>query len=384
MPANNNPSFSPFATAMMAKALALAELGRYTVAPNPMVGCVITLDTEIIGRGFHQQAGTAHAEVHALAEVSAKIAAGQLSAAQCAHATAYVTLEPCSHTGRTGPCANALIAAGIRHVVIAMQDPFASVAGQGIALLRNAGVRVQVGLLAAQARELNRHFLSLVERQRPFVTAKLATSLDGKIALSNGISQWITQPPARMDVQAHRAQYGCILTGSQTVIQDDPLLNVRLADAPNSVTATLAKNPLATFSQPLRGVIDSQGMIDDQYHIIHGADPAAPTHVFTARNTQINAQGKCDLHDVMYQLASRSINSVWVEAGAGLVGALLSAKLVDELILYQAPVLLGHAAQDAIHLERLTSMAQRIELAITDTRHVGRDIKHTCRVIYPA
>jgi diaminohydroxyphosphoribosylaminopyrimidine deaminase/5-amino-6-(5-phosphoribosylamino)uracil reductase len=368
---------------MMSQALRLAKLGQYTVAPNPLVGCVITLDGQIIGQGQHQQAGSAHAEVHALAQVDELVQKGELQRAQLAYACAYVTLEPCSHTGRTGPCADALIKAGIGQVIIAMQDPFEQVAGRGIAKLEAAGVKVKVGLLEAEARVINRHFLSIVARQRPFVTAKLAISLDGKIALANGVSQWITQAPARQDVQRYRAQYACILTGSQTVIHDDPQLNVRLADAPPDVIQTLALNPIAQFSQPLRAIIDSHNVLDDKYQIIGKATPASPTHVFNATNTQLSANGKCDLHDVMAQLAQRQISSVWVEAGAGLVGALLTAQLVDELIIYQAPMLLGDAAKDAIHLPTLTAMTQRIELDITDTRMIGRDIKHTCNVIYP-
>jgi diaminohydroxyphosphoribosylaminopyrimidine deaminase/5-amino-6-(5-phosphoribosylamino)uracil reductase len=383
LPANDSTLFSAFDHAMMSQALRLAKLGQYTVAPNPLVGCVITLDGQIIGQGQHQQAGSAHAEVHALAQVDELVQKGELQRAQLAYACAYVTLEPCSHTGRTGPCADALIKAGIGQVIIAMQDPFEEVAGRGIAKLEAAGVKVKVGLLEAEARVINRHFLSIVARQRPFVTAKLAISLDGKIALSNGVSQWITQAPARQDVQRHRAQYACILTGSQTVIHDDPQLNVRLADAPPDVIQTLALNPIAQFSQPLRAIIDSHNVLDDKYQIIGKATPASPTHVFNATNTQLSANGKCDLHDVMAQLAQRQISSVWVEAGAGLVGALLTAQLVDELIIYQAPMLLGDAAKDAIHLPTLTAMTQRIELDITDTRMIGRDIKHTCNVIYP-
>lgn len=380
---NTRASFSAFDYAMMAQALRLAQQGQYTAAPNPLVGCVITLDEQIIGQGHHQQAGTAHAEVNALTQVSALVEQGTLDRVQLSSACAYVTLEPCSHTGRTGPCADALIHAGIGHVIVAMQDPFAQVSGRGIAKLQAAGVNVTVGLLEAEARVINRHFLSLVERQRPFVTAKIATSFDGKIALANGVSQWITQAPARQDVQRYRAQYACILTGSQTVIHDDPQLNVRLTDAPAEVAQTLALNPLAQFTQPLRAIIDSKGVLDDRFGIINAANATSPTHVFTATNTRITAAGYCDLHDVMGQLAQRQINSVWVEAGAGLVGALLAAELIDELIIYQAPVLLGGAAKDALQLPTLTQMTQRIELDIADTRIVGRDIKHTCNVIYP-
>lgn len=375
--------FSAFEHAMMSQALRLAKLGQYTVAPNPQVGCVITLDEQVIGQGQHQQAGTAHAEVHALAQVAGLVQKGELQQAQLAYATAYVTLEPCSHTGRTGPCADALINAGIGNVIVAMQDPFEHVAGRGIAKLKAAGINVKVGLLEAEARAINRHFLSIVERNRPFVTAKIATSLDGKIALANGVSQWITQAPARRDVQRHRAQYACILTGSATVRADDPLLNVRMTEAPDDVLETLNLNPLAHFSQPLRAIIDSQSQLGDTYQIIGKATASTPTHVFNGTNTRLSENGKCDLHDVMAQLTQRQINSVWVEAGAGLVGALLAAQLIDELIIYQAPVLLGDAAKDALQLPELTQMTQRIELDITDTRMIGRDIKHTCNVIYP-
>ena len=376
-------TFSAFDHAMMARALRLAQQGKYTAAPNPMVGCVITLDGDIIGEGHHQQAGTAHAEVNALLQVDELIVQGKLVATQLKQATAYVTLEPCSHTGRTGPCADALIDAQIGRVVVAMQDPFSAVSGRGIAKLQHANVQVDVGLLGDESYALNRHFLSLVERQRPFVTAKLATSLDGKIALKNGISQWITGTQARRDVQAHRAQHQCILTGSQTVIADDPKLNVRLAELPDDVQQTLATNPLAQFTQPLRAVIDSQMQISEQYQIVRDADPQAPTHVFTPDNVALTEDGKCDLSAVLDILAQQGINSVWVEAGAGLVGALLDARLIDELIIYQAPLLLGAAGKDAVDMTELTQMDQRIELDIVDTRKVGQDIKHTCHVIYP-
>lgn len=376
-------TFSAFDYAMMARALRLAKQGIYTAAPNPMVGCVITLDGEIIGEGHHQQAGTAHAEVNALWQVNELIAQGKLVATQLKEATAYVTLEPCSHTGRTGPCADALIDTHIGRVVIAMQDPYSQVSGRGIAKLQRANIQVEVGLLAAESNALNRHFLSLVERQRPFVTAKLATSLDGKIALDNGVSQWITGPEARQDVQAHRAQHMCILTGSQTVIADDPQLNVRLAELPENVQQTLAANPLAQYTQPLRAIIDSQRLISEQYQIVRDANTQAPTHVFTPDNIPLNGNGKCDLSAVLDALGQQGINSVWVEAGAGLVGAMLNARLLDELIIYQAPLLLGADAKDAINIAKLTQMDQRIELDIIDTRKVGQDIKHTCHVIYP-
>ncbi|MCH1414588.1 MAG: bifunctional diaminohydroxyphosphoribosylaminopyrimidine deaminase/5-amino-6-(5-phosphoribosylamino)uracil reductase RibD, partial [Glaciecola sp.] len=357
--------------------------GIYTAAPNPMVGCVITLEGEIIGEGHHQQAGTAHAEINALIQVNSLIDNGQLVASQLNQATAYVTLEPCSHSGRTGPCADALIDAHIGRVVIAMQDPFSQVSGRGIAKLQRANIQVEVGLLAAESSALNRHFLSLVERQRPFITAKLATSLDGKIALENGISQWITGPESRQDVQAHRAQHMCILTGSQTVIADDPQLNVRLAELPANVQQILAANPLAQYTQPLRAIIDSQRLISEQYQIVRDANTLAPTHVFTPDNVALDANGKCDLSAVLDVLGQQGINSVWVEAGAGLVGAMLDARLLDELIIYQAPLILGADAKDAINIAKLTQMDQRIELDIIDTRKVGQDIKHTCHVIYP-
>ena len=376
-------TFSAFDHAMMARALRLAQKGRYTAAPNPMVGCVITLDNKVIGEGHHQQAGTAHAEVNALSQVDDLLTQGKLDVDQLKYATAYVTLEPCSHTGRTGPCADALIDRQIGRVVIAMQDPFSEVAGRGVAKLTHANIQVEVGLLADESAALNRHFLSLVERRRPFVTAKLATSLDGKIALNNGVSQWITGPEARRDVQGYRAQHMCILTGSQTVIADDPQLNVRLDELPDAVQQTLASNPLAHLTQPLRAVVDSNRQINEQYQILRDAHPNAPTHIFTPDNVAVTTAGKCDLVAVLDALAEQGMNSVWVEAGAGLVGAMLEARLIDELIIYQAPLLLGGAAKDAINIAQLTQMNQRIELDIVDTRTVGQDIKHTCHVIYP-
>lgn len=345
----------------MAQALRLAERGAYTTRPNPMVGCVIVRDGEVVGEGFHQRAGGPHAEVFALRDAGAR-ARG---------ATAYVTLEPCAHFGRTPPCALALIEAGVTRVVAAMADPFPQVNGGGFALLREAGIEVRSGLMDAQARVLNRGFLSRVERGRPWLRVKLGASLDGRTALSSGESKWITGAAARHDVQRWRARAGAILTGAGTVLADDPSLTVRLDDGSDVVP-------------PLRVVLDAQLRTLQRAKVRDGAAPTlylhapglAPPPLPGAEFAAVAMQsGRLDLAAVLRLLAERGVNEVQVEAGAILVGALLRAGLVDEVLLYLAPLLLGDAARPLLAGLDIDTMAQRQQLQLHDVAQLGQDLR---------
>ena len=351
----------------MARALRLAESGLYSATPNPRVGCVLVRDGSIVGEGWHEKAGGPHAEVHALQS------AGDLARG----AAAYVTLEPCSHHGRTPPCCEALLAAGIERVVAAMQDPNPLVAGQGLAWLRDAGLAVDCGLLANEARELNIGFVSRMERGRPWVRLKAAASLDGRTALENGSSQWITGPDARRDGHRWRARACAILTGIGTVRDDDPQLTVRDVD---------------TARQPLRVVVDSRLEIDPSARVLQGERvlvvAAVENHllasIIEARGAEViflpNDVGKVDLQALMRELAKRGINELHVEAGFKLNGSLLREGLVDELLLYLAPCLVGHAASGLFNLPELTSLDGKRLLAIRDLRQIGEDIRLIARL----
>ncbi len=353
--------------AWMARALQLAERGLHTTSPNPRVGCVLVKDGKNIGEGWHERAGEPHAEVHAL-RAAGKTARG---------ATAYVTLEPCSHHGRTPPCADALVAAGVARVVVAMQDPNPLVAGRGVAKLKAAGIAVECGLMEAAARELNIGFVSRMTRGTPWVRSKIAASLDGRTALANGVSKWITGSAARQDVQQWRARSCAVLTGIGTVLADDPQLNVR---------------DIGATRQPLRVVLDTELRISVDAKILQGGNVliyTASTDV--AKQDTLRGRGAdvvvmqtvkdgSSLSAVLGDLAKRGINEVLVEAGKTLNGALLKAGLVDELVLYLAPQLLGDAARGLADLGELTQLEQRMELAWQDVRHVGNDIRITARV----
>ena len=358
---------------MMSRAIALAKRGRYTTAPNPMVGCVIVNNGEIVGEGYHYQAGQPHAEVFALRQAQQR-AQG---------ATVYVTLEPCSHHGRTPPCAEALINAKVARVVCAMVDPNPVVAGRGIALLQAAGIRVDVGVLALEAQALNPGFIKQMTHQMPYVELKLAASLDGRTALANGASKWITGPKARSDVQQFRACAGAILSTSATVIADNPSLNVRWSELDASVQQ---QYPQSALRQPIRVIIDSQNRLTPEYQLFN-----LPGETILARTTlgteawpdsvqqwQIPTQtnsNQLDLVALMSRLATYGINHIWVEAGASLAGALLQQQLVDSLILYQAPKLMGSDSRGLIDITGLTSMTQTPLLAITDVGVIGDDIR---------
>jgi diaminohydroxyphosphoribosylaminopyrimidine deaminase / 5-amino-6-(5-phosphoribosylamino)uracil reductase len=341
----------------MARALRLAERGIHTTSPNPNVGCVLVQNGKTVGEGWHERAGQPHAEVHALREAGA----------DARGATAYVTLEPCSHHGRTPPCADALIAAGVQRVVVAMQDPNPLVAGQGIAKLRAAGIEVACGLMEAAARELNIGFLSRMTRGIPWVRSKIAASLDGRTALANGASKWITGEAARQDVQHWRARASAVMTGIGTVLADDPQLNVRIE----------------TTRQPLRVVLDSKLRMPLQARILEGAliytvsDDASRRAELQARGAEVvvAGTGQVDLAAVMRDLANRGVNDLLVEAGRTLNGALLKAGLVDELVLYLAPRLLGDAARGLADMGEFTRLQQGVDLTWKDMRQAGNDLR---------
>lgn len=351
----------------MAQALRLAEKGLYTTTPNPRVGCVIVRDGKIVGEGWHEKAGEPHAEVNALR------AAGELAKG----ATAYVTLEPCSHFGRTPPCAEALVSAGVKNVVAAMRDPNPLVAGNGFALLELAGVKTSSGLMENEARELNIGFVSRMTRGRPWVRVKTASSLDGKTALANGTSFWITGEAARRDVHRLRARSCAILTGIGTVLADDPQMNVR---------------DVATSRQPLRVVVDSQLRMAPAAKILAGGKVLVATASEDAQRigklvdagaevlTLPDSAGQVDLAKLLAELGKRGINELMVEVGCTLNGALLAAGLVDELVMYVAPVLMGDKARGLFGLPELTGMNQRAELDILDTVMVGCDIRIRSRL----
>ena len=358
---------------MMLRAIELAKRGRYTTAPNPCVGCVIVNDDAIVGEGYHYQAGQPHAEVFAL----------QQAQQRAQGATVYVTLEPCSHYGRTPPCVDALINANVARVVCAMVDPNPVVAGRGIALLQAAGIVVDVGILASKAQALNPGFIKHMLHHMPYVELKLAASLDGRTALANGVSKWITGPKARADVQDFRARAGAILSTSATVIADDPSLNVRWSELGESIQHTY---PQSALRQPIRVIIDSQNRLTPEYQLFHlpGDIILARATIGTERwpdgvqqwkiPTQTNSH-QLDLVVLLSQLADYGINHIWVEAGASLAGALLQQQLVDSLILYQAPKLMGSDSRGLIDLGGLTTMAQTPLLTITDVCMIDCDIR---------
>ena len=356
--------FSDFDRRAMARALELAALGSATTQPNPRVGCVLARGERIIAEDWHRRAGEPHAEALAL----------RSAAAQARGATAYVTLEPCSHTGRTPPCADALIAAGVARVVFAVADPDPRVNGGGAGRLQAAGIRVDSGLLAPQAEALNRGFLSRLRRGRPWLRLKLAASLDGRTALANGVSQWITSEAARDDVQQWRAQSAAILTGSGTVLADDPALSVRVGAEPRR--------------QPLRVVLDSRLRTppvarllrqSGQTLLFHGAD-AVPAPGLAQAEAALEAIAQAgsaglDLHAVMQRLAVLQINEIWAECGPRLAGSLLREGLVDELILYLAPRLLGADARPLAALHGLQVLPEHPEFEVTDLRQIGPDVR---------
>jgi diaminohydroxyphosphoribosylaminopyrimidine deaminase/5-amino-6-(5-phosphoribosylamino)uracil reductase len=363
----------------MTRAIALAQKGRFTTSPNPNVGCVIVNNGEIVGEGFHQKAGTPHAEVHAL----------NMAASQSLGATCYVTLEPCAHFGRTPPCALALVKAKVSRVVIAMVDPNPQVAGRGIAILKEAGIQVDVGLLTAQSEALNLGFITRMTLKRPRVTVKMAASLDGKTALKNGKSQWITGPEARIDVQYYRSQQSAILTGNNTVVADDPSLNVRyqeLLRSPLFEADLVNENDLR---QPLRIILDSHNKVSPQQklftlpgNVLLVSLVARDMTIFNNLQAQVeqvvcpaNKNNQVDLRSLMTLLNDREINDLWVEAGATLAGELFKVDLVDEFILYQATKLMGDQGRNLVNLPNFSTMNDIIKLKLHSVSQIGDDIR---------
>ena len=374
----NTSCFSDSDKHYMSRAIELAKKGRFTTSPNPNVGCVIVNNNRIVGEGFHKKAGLPHAEVNALA----------MAAEEAAGATCYVTLEPCSHYGRTPPCALALTQAGVKRVVIAMVDPNPKVASRGIRILNDAGIQVDVGLLEDKAQGLNRGFIKRMQSKQPRVTVKLAASLDGKTALQNGQSQWITGPKARIDVQYYRAQHSAILTGSGTVIADDPSLNVRYSEL-QQADGFSDEVDESSVRQPVRIILDSNNRLtlNERLFTLSGKVLLVSLAVrddlhnkeFTADVEQLicadDGFGRIDLKELLTRLADYEINDLWVEAGAKLSGELFKNNLVDEFILYQAPKLMGDLARNLVNLPNFSKMDDVVQLTLQDVAVIGNDIR---------
>ncbi len=356
----------------MARALQLAREGLYTTHPNPRVGCVIVNDGQIVGEGFHARAGQGHAEVHALLQ------AGE----RAKGATAYVTLEPCAHYGRTPPCANALIQAQVAHVVMASLDSNPLVAGKGQALLEAAGISTTVGIFEAEAKALNQGFFRRMQGGLPYVRVKVAASLDGRTAMQSGESKWITGADARRDVQKLRAQSTAIITGIGTVLADDPSLTVRPEEWTDWHYGDVVQPKRVVLDSQLRMSLDALMLQTAGVIVVTTQDQHHPKIAqLQALGVEVWHQGveRIDLRLVLERLAQHGINEVLVEAGATLAGAFVHAKLVDELIMYLAPTLLGSAARPMFELA-LTKMAQQQSLQISDLRMVGKDIRVLARL----
>ena len=353
----------------MARAIRLAKGGLYTADPNPRVGCVLVKDGEVVGEGFHLRAGEPHAERNAIA-VAGERARG---------ATAYVSLEPCSHHGRTPPCSQGLIEAGVSRVVSAMQDPNPEVSGEGNRQLQQAGIEVEVGLMQSEAEALNPGYIKRRLHGLPYVRCKLAMSLDGRTAMASGESKWITSQDARLDVQRLRARSSAIITGIETVLADDPSMNVRLDGV--------------EVKQPLRVVLDSNLRMSPQTKMLTlpgdtlvvccaGADSEKQTVLEQAGAEVVRQEGssdKVDLLAVLQLLAEREMNEVLIETGAVLAGSYMSQGLIDELVVYIAPHLMGADARGLMQLPEIESMQDRVELDIVDIRRVGKDIRITAK-----
>jgi len=360
----------------MQRAITLAKRGHYTTSPNPRVGCVLVKNGEIIGEGFHQKAGEGHAEVNAL----------KMAGNNAQGATAYVTLEPCSHFGRTPPCAQGLIKAGVKHVIAAMVDPNPKVAGNGLKMLEQAGVSNQHGLLTQAAENLNIGFIKQMTTGLPYVRCKLAASLDGKTAMKNGESKWITSPQARQDVQRLRAQSCAIISGADSILIDDAKMTVRwseFGELKNSYQKELVR-------QPIRIVIDSKNRLTPSLALFKESGP-----IILIRNTIENihqwphfveqvclpfdqkskSNQHIDLRALLEYLAKLNLNDVLIESGSRLAGAFIEQNLVDELILYQAPKLMGADSQSLVNMTTIENLSQAKELNISDLRMIGKDIR---------
>jgi diaminohydroxyphosphoribosylaminopyrimidine deaminase/5-amino-6-(5-phosphoribosylamino)uracil reductase len=359
----------------MSRALQLARRGLYSTDPNPRVGCVIVKDDVVLSEGWHQKAGQPHAEIEALNNAKQNQTSDNVSGATC-----YVTLEPCAHHGRTPPCTDSLINAGINKVIAATIDPNPLVAGKGLQQLNEAGIETASGLMEAQVAELNPGFTMRMQQGRPFVRCKLAMSLDGKTALHNGESKWISSPESRMDVQKLRARSSAIMTGIGTVIADDPSMNVRLSESED-----WAKHG----RQPLRVILDSDLEISPQAKILnvtgqaiifHQSDNKGRIEKLENKGAELvtieGARGSAFLKQVLNYLATeKEINEILLETGSTLAGEMLQAGFIDELIIYIAPALLGQDAKSLFQLPMIEDMSDRISLDISDVRSIGKDIR---------
>jgi len=367
----------------MQRAIALAKRGHFTTTPNPRVGCVLVKNNQVIGEGFHAKAGLGHAEVNAIADAKAKNQS-------VIGATAYVTLEPCSHYGLTPPCAEGLIKAGIGHVIAAMVDPDPRVSGRGLALLENAGISTQYGLLENEAKDLNQGFIHLMTTGLPYVRCKMAASLDGKTAMANGESQWITSADARKDVQRYRAQSCAVITGADSILFDNARMTVRWSE----LGKISNQYPQESLRQPVRVIIDSQSRLTPDLVFFK-----QPSKIILIRSSLENIQpwphfveqvqipfveqkeilagetAKINLTLLLQYLAKRGLNDVLIESGARLAGAFIEQNLVDELILYQAPKLMGGDAKSLLNMPSIESLASAKGLAFKDIRLVGKDIR---------
>lgn len=356
----------------MARALQLAAKGRFTTPPNPNVGCVIVQNGVIIGEGYHHRAGEGHAEVNAVADAKAR--GHSLEGARC-----YVTLEPCCHVGRTGPCAQLLVDHQVGSVVMAMRDPNPKVSGGGKAMLEAAGISVQSGLLESQAEQLNRGFLTRMRQNRPFVRLKIATSLDGRTALANGKSQWITSGLCRQDVQRERAASHAILSTAKTVLADNASLNVRLSEL-----GSLASALEPPYRQPVRVIIDRQQRLTgkEKLFTLPGrviCVTKTPYTLNVGENLVVPSQADW-LSAVLTQLAALEINDLWVEAGMSFAGAMLSQRLVDELILYRGNQILGDAARGMANIGVLEELSDASVWSLSHVAQIGHEFKYCYQI----
>ncbi|MGQ0285630.1 bifunctional diaminohydroxyphosphoribosylaminopyrimidine deaminase/5-amino-6-(5-phosphoribosylamino)uracil reductase RibD [Pasteurellaceae bacterium 22721_9_1] len=364
--------FSPQDEYYMQMALDLALQGRFTTTPNPVVGCVLVKADQVVGKGFHFKAGQPHAEVMALCDAGEK-AKG---------ATAYVTLEPCSHYGRTPPCAKGLIDAGVSKVIAAMSDPNPLVAGQGLQMLQQAGIETAVGLLQEKAEAINKGFLYRMRHNKPFVQLKLGMSLDGRTAMASGESKWITGADSRADVQQLRAQASAILSTSATVLADNPSLNVRWEQLPTSIQQ---QYHFENLRQPIRIILDFEHKLTPDLQLFHLSSPIwlvsnktrdlANFPEFCQQITLKSREKQTALLELMEELGQRQINTLWVEAGATLAGALIEQHAVNELILYMAPKLLGDQARGLCKLPHLTQLAKAPQWQLQSIEQIGEDVK---------
>lgn len=348
----------------MERALSLAKKGEFTVRSNPLVGCVLVKDHTVVGEGLHWKQGGPHAEIHALSQ------AGE----HAKGATCYVTLEPCAHTGKTGPCVEALIQAEIKEVIVAVRDPNPLVCGKGIAALKAAGLVVREGILAERAIALNKGFFTRMRHQRPYVRAKIAMSLDGRIAMKNGESQWITCPESRVDVHEWRAKSGVILTTGKTVRDDDCRLTPRgiKMELPSTIK----------FEPPLRMILDSHGSVTkeaaifkEEGRVLRAAlknalpENEPDTMIFSNKDGHVNSE------EVLAWMAQSEINDVWIEAGPTFLGAMLQAKCIDEWVVYIAPKWLGHEGMPMAYLPGLEKLSDHLKGHFSDVTRLGSDLR---------